>query len=43
MTTTRSLSEILSKEMTELRVRPLFMLLLEVQPAINVGNTPGVD
>ena len=43
MTTTRSLSEILPKEMTELRVRPLFVLLLEVQPAINVGNTPGVD
>src|SRR5215471_3880149 len=43
VTTTRSLSEILPKEMTELRVRPLFILLLEVQPAINVGNTPGVD
>jgi hypothetical protein len=43
VTTTRSLSEILPKEMTELRLRPLFMLLLEVQPAINVGNTPGVD
>jgi len=41
--TTRSLSEILPKEMTELRVRPLFILLLDVQPAINVGNTPGVD
>ena len=43
MTTTRSLSEILPKEMTELRVRPLFIMLLDVQPAINVGNTPGVD
>src|SRR5258708_11270894 len=29
--------------MAELRVRPLFILLLSVQPAINVGNTPGVD
>jgi hypothetical protein len=41
--TTRPLSEILPKEMTELRVRPIFTLLLEVQPAINVGKTPGVD
>ena len=32
-----------TKEMTELRVRSLFILLLDVQPAINVGNTPGVD
>jgi hypothetical protein len=39
----RSLSEILPQEMTELRVKPLFTLLLEVQPAINVGKTPGVD
>ena len=43
MTATRALSEILPKEMTQLHVRPLFILLLEVQPAINVGNTPGVD
>ena len=43
MATTRPLSEILPKEMTELKVRPLFTLLLEVQPAINVGKTPGVD
>ena len=43
MATTRPLSEILPKEMTELRVRPIFTLLLEVQPAINVGKTPGVD
>ena len=43
MTTTHSLSEILPKEMTELRMRPLFILLLDVQPAINVGGTPGVD
>ena len=43
MTSTRALSEILPKEMTELRARPLFILLLEVQPAINVGKTPGVD
>jgi hypothetical protein len=40
---TRPLSEILPKEMTELRARPLFILLLEVQPPINVGKTPGVD
>jgi len=39
----RSLSGMLPKEMTELRVRPLFILLLDVQPAINVGKTPGVD
>ncbi len=43
MAATRSLSEILPQEMTELRVRPLFILLLDVQPAINVGKTPGVD
>jgi hypothetical protein len=43
MTTTRPLSEILPKEMTELRYEPLFTLLLEVQPALVVGNTPGVD
>jgi hypothetical protein len=43
LVSTRSLSEILPKEMTELRVRPLFILLLNVQPAIDVGNTPGVD
>jgi Protein of unknown function (DUF3237) len=43
MAATRALSEILPKEMTELCVRPLFILLLEVQPAINVGKTPGVD
>jgi hypothetical protein len=41
--TTRPLSEILPKEMTELKVRPIFTLLLDVQPAINVGKTPGVD
>ena len=43
MTTTRPLSEILPKEMTELKVRPLFTLLLDVAPPINVGKTPGVD
>ena len=43
MAAARPLSEILPKEMTELRVRPLFILLLDVQPAINVGKTPGVD
>jgi len=41
--TTRALSEILPKEMTELHARPLFILLLDVQPPINVGKTPGVD
>lgn len=43
MVSTRPLSEILPKEMTELRVRPLFTLLLAVAPPINVGKTPGVD
>ncbi|HXW40046.1 MAG TPA: DUF3237 domain-containing protein [Xanthobacteraceae bacterium] len=43
MPTTRPLSEILPQEMTALKVRPLFVLLLDVQPPINVGNTPGVD
>ena len=43
MSTTRPLSEILPPEMTELKVRPLFTLLLDVAPAINVGKTPGVD
>ena len=43
MATTRPLSEILPKEMTELKVRPIFTLLLDVQPPINVGKTPGVD
>jgi hypothetical protein len=40
---TRPLTEILPKEMTALNVRPLFILLLDVQPAINVGKAPGVD
>ena len=43
MATTRPLSEILPKEMTELAQRPLFTLLLAVAPPINVGKTPGVD
>jgi hypothetical protein len=43
MATTRPLAEILPREMAELRYRPLFTLLLDVQPALNVGNTPGVD
>jgi hypothetical protein len=43
VTTTRSLSEILPQEMTELRVRPLFTLLLAVAPPINVGKAPGAD
>ena len=33
MSTTRPLSEILPPEMKELRVRPLFTLLLDVAPA----------
>jgi Protein of unknown function (DUF3237) len=41
--TTRPLSEILPEEMTALHSRPLFILLLEVQPAIVVGQTPGAD
>ena len=43
MASTRPLSEILPKEMNELRVKPLFTLLLAVAPPIVVGNTPGVD
>ncbi|MDH4189295.1 MAG: DUF3237 domain-containing protein [Betaproteobacteria bacterium] len=43
MNNTRPLSEILPKEMSELRSRPLFALLLEVQPATVIGRTPGVD
>ena len=43
MSTTRPLSEILPPEMRELRLTPLFILLLDVAPAINVGKTPGVD
>jgi hypothetical protein len=41
--TTRPLSEILPPEMKELRSRPLFALLLDVQPATVIGKTPGVD
>ena len=41
--TTPPLSAILPKEMTELRSRPLFALLLDVQPATVIGKTPGVD
>jgi hypothetical protein len=40
---TRPLSEILPKEMNELRVKPLFTLLLAVAPPIVVGKSPGVD
>jgi len=43
MATERPLSEILPPEMRDVKLRPLFILLLAVQPAINVGNTPGVD
>ena len=43
MTTTRPLTELLPKEMTELRVQPFFSLLLEVQPPIVVGKTPALD
>ena len=43
MAAQRPLSEILPKEMTELKVRPLFTLLLAVDPPIVVGKAPGVD
>jgi hypothetical protein len=43
VTATRPLSEILPKEMNELRVKPLFTLLLAVAPPIVVGKSPGVD
>ncbi len=43
MPATRPLSEILPPEMKELRPQPLFILLLDVAPAINVGKAPGVD
>ena len=43
MAATRPLSEILPKEMNELRMRPLFTLLLAVAPPIDVGKAPGVD
>jgi hypothetical protein len=39
----RPLSEILPPEMRELRLRPLFILLLDVAPPQIVGKTPGVD
>jgi hypothetical protein len=39
----RPLSEILPKEMTELKVRPIFTLLLDVAPGINIGKTPALD
>lgn len=40
---TASLADILPKEMTVLKSRPLFALLLDVQPACVIGATPGVD
>jgi len=40
---TRALSEMLPNEMKALRSRPLFALLLDVQPATVIGKTPGVD
>ena len=43
MSTEKPLTEILPPEMRDIKLRPLFILLLAVQPAINVGNTPGVD
>jgi hypothetical protein len=39
----KPLTEILPAEMRDIKLRPLFIMLLQVQPAINVGNTPGVD
>ena len=49
MATTRPLSEILPKEMTELKVRPIFTLLLEVRGtkslpklAARIAEIPGV-
>jgi len=41
--TTRPLAEIVPQEMKELRTRPLFALLLDVQLATVIGKTPGAD
>lgn len=41
--TPRPLAEIVPPEMKEIRTRPLFALLLDVQPATMIGKTPGVD
>jgi uncharacterized protein DUF3237 len=41
--TERPLSEILPKEMNELRSRPLFSLLLQVDKPFMVGKTPSLD
>ena len=38
-----ALSAILPREMTELRLRPLFLFELTVKPASVIGKTPGVD
>jgi hypothetical protein len=40
---TQSLASILPPEMTELRVRPLFIFDLQVKPATMVGTTPAGD
>jgi hypothetical protein len=40
---TEPLSAILPREMTELRLRPLFLFELAVKPASVIGKTPGVD
>jgi hypothetical protein len=41
--TERPLSAILPKEMTELRVKPLFAFLLHVDKPFVVGKTPSID
>lgn len=43
MTDSASLASILPREMTELRLRPLFLFELAVKPASVIGRTPGVD
>jgi hypothetical protein len=40
---TEPLSAILPREMTELRLKPLFVFELAVKPAYVIGKTPGVD
>jgi hypothetical protein len=40
---TPSLSSMLPREMAELRSRPLFVFLLDVEKASIVGATPGCD
>ena len=40
---TEPLAAILPREMTELRLRPLFLFELAVKPASVIGKTPGID